>query len=154
MDDDARHGDSFGDPYHTQRANFDPTVADNMYPQPTRDYPPRSPYDPPAAPVSPNPVYPIIDPPTIHIPEPHQTVVSPPITVRGNGESAARMSLMLGIVSALIGWIPVCGIVALLPAAMGIFFGWRGRHSRQRNLALLGMLLSMLAIALAIAIFG
>lgn len=154
MDDNNRHGERYGDPYHTQRANFDPTVVDNMYPQPTRDYPPQPPYDPPTAPVRPNPVYPIVDPPTIQIPDPRRTIVQPPVIVRGNGESAAWMSLILGIIGVLIGWIPVCGIIALLPAAMGIFFGWRGRNSRQRNMALLGMLLSMLAIALAIAVFA
>jgi hypothetical protein len=64
----------------------------------------------------------------------------------------ARASFWLGILSAAVSLIPICGIVALLPAVLGIVYGWFGRNSRQRGMALAGMLLSMLAIAAAFAI--
>jgi hypothetical protein len=64
----------------------------------------------------------------------------------------ARISLILGVISLALGLIPVCGIVALLPAAIGILYGWLGLQSRQRNMAILGLLLSLLAIAAAVSI--
>jgi hypothetical protein len=65
----------------------------------------------------------------------------------------ARASLWLGIFSAVVSLIPVCGIVALFPAMLGIVFGWFGLKSqRRRSMAMAGMLLSMLAIAAAFAL--
>ena len=62
----------------------------------------------------------------------------------------ARASLWLGIISFVVSFVPLCGIVALLPAAMGLVFGWMGRRSpRWRRWAIAGMLLSILAIAVA-----
>lgn len=128
--------------YDPQRTTeFDPTAMGDMF---------QTPYNPPAAPVVRNP---LVDAPTIKSPvRGRQRVVAPPTTVRGKGESAARMSLILGIISFILGLLPVCGIAALLPAAVGIVYGWLGLKSRQRNKAILGMLLCMLAIAAALAV--
>jgi hypothetical protein len=64
----------------------------------------------------------------------------------------ARASFWLGIISAAVSLIPVCGIVALFPAAVSIAFGWFGRNSRRRGMAWAGILLSMLAIAAALSV--
>src|SRR5262245_18194612 len=81
---------------------------------------------------------------------PQQVQVPYPNAVPGQGDGFAIISLILGIVSASIGWIPVCGIVALGPAIVGIVLGSLGLKSeRQRNLAIAGIILSVIGVALS-----
>ena len=137
--------------------------------QPTVQAPPviqpiYPPYPPPAVP--PGALQPI-PPPLAQPPVP----VAPPRGQRSRGQSqgqtmggatiaaprpsverAALMSVILGFASLLISLIPVCGLLALIPGLMGVFYGWRGMKTRGRNLALFGILLSVLGIAFAFAV--
>ncbi|HEY1390879.1 MAG TPA: hypothetical protein VGF38_20255 [Ktedonobacterales bacterium] len=155
------------DPYGydpNQTTEYDPTAMDDFYLEPTRDYPyPTQPAYPP--PAMPNPMRnPLGDQSTIlhaptQVPAPAKApsrarpVRAPrPRVTPDRRDRMARASFWLGILSAAVSLIPICGIVALLPAVLGIVYGWFGRNSRQRGMALAGMLLSMLAIAAAFAI--
>ena len=83
-----------------------------------------------------------------------QVQVPYPHAVPGQGDGFAISSLILGIVSASIGWIPLCGIVALGPAIVGIVLGSLGLKSvRYRNLAIAGIILSVIGVALSMLIF-
>ncbi|HEY7340298.1 MAG TPA: DUF4190 domain-containing protein [Ktedonobacterales bacterium] len=143
-----------------QTTEYDPTAMDDFYADTTQDYPyPNQQAYPPPPPMRPNP---LSDQSTILKAQTRAPAKAParvrpapvprPRVTPGRRESMARASLWLGIISAAVSLIPVCGIVALFPAAMGIAFGWLGRNSRRRGMALAGMLLSMLAIAAALAV--
>ncbi len=161
---------SFGGFDPNQTTEYDPTAMDDLYLDQTQDYPyppayPPSAFPPPAAPGGYNPMD---DQPTIQqmptqvparVPKRASSRAQPlrapdPATraVPDRRDSMARASLWLGILSAAVSLIPVCGIVALFPAVFGIVFGWYGRKSRRRNMALAGILLSMLAIAAAVTV--
>ena len=71
---------------------------------------------------------------------------------RPSGGGAAVISVLLGIITVVMGALPVCGIVAVLPGLIGVGFGWQGMRTRYRNLAILGMLLAVGGIALAFAL--
>ena len=72
----------------------------------------------------------------------------------GQRDRFAISSLILGIISVALGWIPVCGIVALAPAIIGIVFGWLGLKSlRHRARATAGIVLSVVGLALALVIY-
>jgi hypothetical protein len=147
--------------YDSQANQFDPTVMDDMFPTPTQDY-----YDQPqhggrpGGPTGPTPFgdMPTIQSPAIPAQRPQPGTRRPwrgqrPVrAIPSSRERMARISLILGVISLALGLIPVCGIVALLPAAIGILYGWLGLQSRQRNMAILGLLLSLLAIAAAVSI--
>ena len=93
------------------------------------------------------------DAPTSY-PAPPMTAQQVPYVVPGQGDGFAISSLILGIVSASIGWIPLCGIVALAPAIVGIVMGSLGLKSlRHRNLAIAGIILSVIGVALSMLIF-
>jgi hypothetical protein len=117
----------------------------SYYPQPPQ-------YAPPEAPMPPNTM---ADQPTIQAASTAQPVYVPyPVVVGDDGDSMALSSLIFGIISAAVGWIPVCGLVALLPAILGIVFGGLGLKSqRRRGMAVAGMLLSIVGIVLAFIIF-
>jgi hypothetical protein len=69
------------------------------------------------------------------------------------GDNFAISSLVLGIVSVSLGWLPVCGIVALAPAIIGTVLGCLGLRSAQRRaLAIAGIILSLVGLALAVII--
>lgn len=74
------------------------------------------------------------------------TIVAPRPQRQG---AAATISVILGIISIVIGALPVIGIVAVLPGALGVVFGLRGMQTRRRNVAIFGILLSVIGIALA-----
>ena len=133
--------DNYG--YDPREPGFDPTV--NYYPQPPH-------YAPPAAPMPPNTM---ADLPTPQAASTAQPIYVPyPVVVSDDGDSMALSSLIFGIISAAVGWIPVCGLVALLPAILGIVFGGLGLKSqRRRGMAIAGMLLSIVGIVLAFIIF-
>ena len=159
------------DPYGydpNQTTEYDPTATDDFYPEPTREYP--YPSQPTYPPIYPPPAIPdpmrnplgdqstILHAPTM-VPAPAKAPSGPrpargprPRVAPDRRDRMARASLWLGILSVPVSLIPVCGIVALLPAALGIVYGWFGRNSRRRGMALAGMLLSMLAIAAALAV--
>lgn len=132
----AVYGPNGYDP-HQQTTEYGPTNNGNVFPQPPHGH---TPFVDQTT---------IISPPR---PDRHPVPVPPP--QRRNGEGAARMSLILGIISFIVGLIPVCGVAALLPAAGGILFGWIGLRSRQRNMAIVGILLSVLGIAAALALLA
>lgn len=74
-----------------------------------------------------------------------------PMTGSESGDGMALTSMILGIVSAAIGWIPVCGVIALGPAIIGIVLGSLGLKSqRRRGMAIAGIILSVIAIALSL----
>ena len=68
---------------------------------------------------------------------------------RPQRQGAATTSVILGIISIVIGALPVIGIVAVLPGALGVVAGLRGMRTRRRNAAIFGILLSIIGIALA-----
>ena len=142
--------DNYG--YTPRPTDFDPTAMDDIFSQPTEDYPRQPPYTPPAPLARYNPIG---DLPTI---KRAPTRVRPPsvpqrVVVRDGRDGMALASLLLGIISGAISLIPLCGIVALLPAMIGILFGWLGlKSSRRRGMAMAGLLFSMLAIAMALTI--
>jgi hypothetical protein len=75
------------------------------------------------------------------------TVINAP---RGQGDGFAVSSLVLGIVGVSLGWIPVCGIVSLAPSIIGVVLGCLGlRSPRHRYLAMAGIVLSAIGVALA-----
>lgn len=78
-----------------------------------------------------------------------------PVPVRPeSGDGMALTSMILGIVAAAIGWIPLCGLVALAPAIVGIVLGALGLKSeKRRGMAIAGIILSIIGIALAFIIF-
>lgn len=142
--------------------DFDPTAMDTIYPEPTQEYPYQPRYTPPSGPS----YYPPMDPmgqnaignlPTVQAPTVIQHVYVPvpyPVAAPDTGGGMALTSLILGIMSASVGWIPLCGAVALFPAILGIVFGGLGMKSRRRRgMAMAGMILSMLAIAMALVFF-
>lgn len=142
--------DNYG--YDTRETDFDPTVNNSYYPQPPQDYLNQPQYAPPSAPMSPNTMANL---PTSQAATTVQPIYVPyPVVVSDNGDSMALSSLIFGIISAAIGWIPLCGLVALLPAIIGIVFGGLGLKSqRRRGMAVAGILLSIIGIALAFIIF-
>lgn len=142
--------DNYG--YDPERSTeFDPTVSKSFFGAPRTDYPNQQPprYTPMPSSVSPD------NQPTAQGGSSAQPVYVPyPVVVSGDGDNQALTSLILGIVSAAIGWIPVCGAVALIPAIIGIVFGGLGfKSQRRRGMALAGIVLSALAIAMALVFF-
>ena|SRR5215469_6101911 len=120
--------DDFRPPY-TQ----DPPIAASYPPFAQQAYPPPPPQS--AAPVG-QPIY---------VPVP---VTSPP------GDGMALTSMILGIVAAAVGWIPLCGLVALAPAIVGIVLGALGLKSeKRRGMAIAGIILSVIGIAAATFLF-
>ena len=151
----------FGGADPNQTTEYDPTAMDDLYADPTQDYPYPDQQAYPTRPSRYNPMgdqstilrAPTQAPAPVRAPSRARPVRVPrPRVAPDRREGLARASLWLGIISAAVSLIPVCGIVALFPAAMGIAFGWLGRNSRRRGMAWAGMLLSMLAIAAALAV--
>lgn len=123
-------------------------VIHPIYGQPPAPQPAAPPMvQPPAAPPMPTQgaTLPATQGATIAAPRPHPRS-------RPRGQGAAVFSVLLGIITLLMGALPVCGIVAVLPGLLGVGFGWQGMRTRQRNLAILGILLSVAGIALGLAL--
>ena len=75
------------------------------------------------------------------------------VPTHDNGGVPAFASLILGIFSVALGWIPLCGIVALAPAIIAVVLGGVGLQSRsRRGLAIAGMALGLAGLALAFTI--
>ena len=178
MDDTAAMGNLYPLPtqsYHNQPPDPNATTVSG-YPglntfanQPTVQAPPviqpiYPPYPPPAVPPGAlQPVPPPLAQPPVPVAPPQgqqsrgrskgQTMGGTTIAApRPSVERAVLMSVILGFASLVISLIPVCGLLALIPGLMGVFYGWRGMKTRGRNLALFGILLSVLGIAFAFAV--
>jgi hypothetical protein len=78
-----------------------------------------------------------------------------PVPVRADpGDGMALTSMILGIVAAVVGFIPICGFVALAPAIIGIILGALGlRSERRRGMAIAGIILSVIGAFAATVIF-
>lgn len=64
-------------------------------------------------------------------------------------------SLVLGIVAAIIGCIPWCGMIALVPAIIGIVLGAvdytkKKKAGEPKGMALAGMILSIIAVCIIV----
>ena len=64
-------------------------------------------------------------------------------------------ALVLGIISIIISFIPFCGIIALLPAIIGVILGLvdmiqKGKRGEPRGIAISGFVLSLLAVIIII----
>jgi hypothetical protein len=82
-----------------------------------------------------------------------QPIYVPVPVTSAPGDGMALTSMILGIVAAAIGWVPLCGIVALAPAIVGVVLGALGLKSeRRRGMAIAGIILSVIGIVLAFAI--
>ena len=132
-----------------------PQVIHPIYRQPPAAPPAAPPMAQPAQPAQP-PVAPQFIPPqgttlrATQRPTRQTTVVAP--RPRPQGQKAATISVILGIITIVIGALPIIGIVAVLPGALGVLSGLRGMRTRHRNAAIFGMLLSILGIALAVTL--
>lgn len=128
-----------------------PQVIHPIYGRPPAAQPPAPPMAQPAQP----PVAPQVIPPqgpTLQATQQatqQTTHAAPHSRPRPQRQGAATISVILGIISIVIGALPVVGIVAVLPGALGIVSGLRGMQTRRRNAAIFGILLSVIGIALA-----
>lgn len=101
---------------------------------------PYPPYAPPTVAGTPGSASPGVQP--VYVPYPVAAPGSAP------GDGMALTSMILGIVSAALGWIPLCGIVVLAPAIIGIVLGALGLKSpHRRGMAIAGIILSVVGIA-------
>lgn len=62
-------------------------------------------------------------------------------------------SLVLGIVSLVIGFIPFCGVIALIPAVVGVILGAidfsaKKKAAQPKGMATAGLILSIIAIVI------
>jgi hypothetical protein len=80
---------------------------------------------------------------------------SVPTTVPEPGDSFALASMILGIIAAAVGFIPVIGIcLAPAPAIIGIVLGALGLKSeRRRGMAIAGIILSVVGLFAGTVIF-
>ena len=67
-------------------------------------------------------------------------------------------SLILGIVSAILGFIPFCNIIALLPALIGLILGIvdavkKGKSGEPKGMAIAGIILNIIAFVIIIGMY-
>lgn len=105
--------------------------------------------EPVTAPQQPVRVYnPPIQPPQVQPGNPGHTVVYPPLVTGPNYANEARIALILGAASIVAG---LCfGLLGLFPAAITMFFGFRGLKSSRQLEAIGGLALSVVSILIAI----
>src|SRR5262249_24400696 len=116
--------DNYG--YNPQQEYYDPTVSGSAYPPPPpSQYPDQSRPAPALSPVPPNPVAQSQSASPVYVPC--------PVAMPDTGDPPALSGLIFGIIAAAVGWIPVCGLVALIPAILGIVFGSLGLKSQRRR---------------------
>src|SRR5262245_54888797 len=128
---DGRASSRMSDPYGydpNQTTEYDPTAMDDFYQEPTQDYPYPNQQTYPPRPSRYNPLgdqstilhAPTQAPAPARAPSRARPVRAPrPHVAPDRRDRMARASLWLGIISAAVSLIPVCGIVALFPAALG-----------------------------------
>ena len=111
----------------------------------------------PTVPATPPPAYPplapIPAPSSVPMIAPHmQQMGVYPATVptHDKGGTLAMASLVLGIFGVAVGWLPLCGIVAVAPAIIAVVLGGVGLQSHnRRGLAVAGIVLGLAGLALA-----
>ena len=64
-------------------------------------------------------------------------------------------ALILGIISIIIGFIPLCGSIALLPAIIGLILGivdvvLKSKKGEKKGISIAGLVLSALAIVIIV----
>lgn len=64
-------------------------------------------------------------------------------------------ALVLGIISIIIGFIPLCGSIALLPAIIGLILGivdtvQKSKKGEKKGVSIAGLVLSAIAVAVII----
>lgn len=64
-------------------------------------------------------------------------------------------ALVLGIISIIIGFIPLCGSIALLPAVIGLILGivdtvQKSKKGEKKGVSIAGLVLSAIAVAVII----
>jgi hypothetical protein len=122
---------------------------DDFKPPYTQDPVPGTPYPPYGQPnlsSAAQGASPMVQP--VYVPYPVPTPGSQP------GDGVALASLILGIVGVAIGWIPLCGLLALAPAIVGVVLGGLGLKSQHRKwMAIVGIILSVIGIALSTILF-
>jgi hypothetical protein len=138
------------DPYGMQyRSAQWGTPEDDFRPPYTQDPPQVPPYAQPTVAGSPGQAgaSPIIQP--VYVPYPVPSSGSQP------GDGMALTSMILGIISAAVGFIPVIGIcLALAPAIIGIVLGALGLKSpHRRGMAIAGIILSVVGLFAGTVIF-
>lgn len=67
-------------------------------------------------------------------------------------------ALVLGIVSLVIGFIPFCGMIAFIPAVVGVVLGAidfakKKKEDKPKGMALAGLILSIIAILIMLYYF-
>lgn len=81
-----------------------------------------------------------------------------PVPMVDPAAGQATTSLVLGIVGlvfSLGSFFPVCAFLAFVPGVLGIVFGVIGRRSTtRRGQAIAGLIMSIIAVALTVLIFG
>lgn len=65
-------------------------------------------------------------------------------------------SLVIGIIAVLLGFIPFCGIIALIPAIVGVILGivdWvkKSKQGQPKGMSIAGTILSIIAVVIIIA---
>lgn len=65
-------------------------------------------------------------------------------------------SLVIGIIAVLLGFIPFCGIIALIPAIVGVVLGivdWvkKSKQGQPKGMSIAGTILSIIAVVIIIA---
>ena len=73
----------------------------------------------------------------------------PPARSEGNGMGIA--SLVLGILSILLGWIPIIGMVSWILAPLGLIFGFIALGKTNKGLAIGGLITSGIGLLICIA---
>jgi len=89
------------------------------------------------------------DTPTSAPPPQATPVYPPPAHHESNGMGIA--SLVLGILSILLGWIPIVGLVAWILAPLGLIFGFIALGKTNKGLAIGGLITSGIGLLICIA---
>jgi hypothetical protein len=134
------------DPYGQSPTHQWGQLEDDFKPPYTQDPVPGSPYppygQPNLSPAAAQSAAPAVQP--VYVPYPVPMPGSQP------GDGVALTSLILGIISVAIGWVPLCGLIALAPAIVGIVLGALGLKSQRRKwMAIGGIILSVVGFAAA-----
>lgn len=89
------------------------------------------------------------DTPTTPPPPEAAPAYPPPAHQEGNGMGIA--SLVLGILSILLGWIPIIGLVSWILAPLGLIFGFIALGKTNKGLAIGGLITSGIGLLICIA---
>ena len=76
------------------------------------------------------------------------------VIVEKQSKGMAVAALVLGIVSVIFCWIPFLNIIAWITAILGVVFGIIGMVKKQGAMAIVGLILSAVAIFLPLVVIG